>query len=368
MFRQNNNRENNNNNNNNNFSYLFNNDGEDIDEDKNKNRIAEKDKERETEKQQEREREREQREQRERDKDIIVEENRNRDRTSENKKSKGFFSMGDSVENQKYIDKFLISNNIVSKFAYVILVLIVFIVVCDLGIYILSYFSSQQKENPYIINGVSDGSNPMIITQDPSDKSSIPIYRSQNQNNGIEFSWCLWLLLEGNKSSPNVKYQNIFNKGDSYYDKINGISTVNNGPGLYLSSLLNNENVLHVVMDTVNVAEGPTIIDIRNIPFKKWFHVCIRLENKSLDVYINGIISKRHTMISVPKQNYNDINICQNGGFSGKLSNFRYYAYGLSSLQISTLMSGGPNLNSSSSSNTSSPNYSGFLSNSWFNA
>jgi hypothetical protein len=121
-------------------------------------------------------------------------------------------------------------------------------------------------------------------------------------------------------------------------------------------------------MDTVNVTEGPTVIDIKNIPFKKWFHVCIRLENKSLDVYINGIISKRHTMISVPKQNYNDINICQNGGFSGKLSNFRYYSYGLSSLQISTLMSGGPTPSTSQAANLSSPNYSSFLSNSWFNA
>jgi hypothetical protein len=363
LFGQNNN--NNNREKNNDFSYLFNNNDDineekeekkDIDIDRDVDRVREKEKEKEKEKERERERERE------RDKETVRE--GEQEKKSNNEK-KGFFYMGNS--SQRYVDNFLISNNLVSKFAYVILILIIFIVVCDLGIFILGYFSSTQKENPYIISGLSDGSNPIVIAQDPSDKSSIPIYRSHNQNKGIEFSWCLWLLLEGNQSLPKIKYQNIFNKGDSYYDKINGISTVNNGPGLYVSSLFDNENILHVVMDTVNVKEGPTIIDISNIPFKKWFHVCIRLENKSLDVYINGIITKRHTMISVPKQNYNDINICQNGGFSGKLSSFRYYAYGLSSLEISTLMMGGPNLNTSNSTNLTSPNYSSFLSNSWFN-
>jgi hypothetical protein len=277
-------------------------------------------------------------------------------------------SNSDSNSNSSsYIDRFTRSNSTVSKVVFLIIALILFLVFCNLGITLIGYFSSFNNQSPYIVHGYLDGSNPVIIAQDPKDTSSITILRSNNQNKGIEFTWCTWLLLEGNKSKPTVQYQNIFNKGDSYYDPSNGISTVNNGPGLYLSSLVNNENILHVVMDTVNPVEGPAIIDIKNIPFKKWFHVSIRLENKTIDVYINGTIASRYNMKSVPKQNYYDINICQNGGFSGKLSNLRYYAYALSSLEINSIVFGGPNLKSSSyASEASSANYSAFLSNSWY--
>ena len=111
---------------------------------------------------------------------------------------------------------------------------------------------------------------------------SVSIIRSNNANSGIEFTWSIWLLLKNNTSDK--KYKNIFNKGDSYYNHT-GISLVNNSPGLYLSSLVNNQNILHVIMDTVNPSDGPSIIDIDGLPFNKWFHVAIRIQNKVLDVY-----------------------------------------------------------------------------------
>ena len=262
-----------------------------------------------------------------------------------------------------YGNSFLNSNSIVAKFVFIILVFILFLVFCNLGTTLIGYFT-QPSKSPYIIYGMLDGTNALVVSQDPSKTDSIPITRSNDEKTGMEFSWSVWLLLSDN--STKKSYQNIFNKGDSSY--VNGISQVNNGPGLYLSSLINNENNLHIIMDTVDINVGQAKIDVNGVPFNKWFLVVIRLENKVLDVYINGTITSRYNMKSVPKQNYNDINICQNGGFVGQLSNLRYHNYALSSFAINNIVMRGPNLNASKLDSTriTAKDSPYFLSSSWY--
>jgi hypothetical protein len=185
-----------------------------------------------------------------------------------------------------------------------------------------------------------EGTNALIISQNPSVEGSVPITSSNNQDTRMEFTWSSWLLLTNNSSTSS--YQNIFNKSNSTYT--NGISQVNNGPGLYLSSLKNNENMLHVMMDTVDPSVGQSIINIEGAPFNEWFHIAIRLENKVLDIYMNDTITKRFNMKAAPKQNYNDVNICQNGGFHGEISKLRYCDSALSAFEINNILMIGPNI------------------------
>ena len=84
-------------------------------------------------------------------------------------------------------------------------------------------------------------------------------------------------------------------------------------------------------------------ITIPDIPLNKWVNVIIRCQNKTLDVYINGIITQSILLLGVPKQNYGDVWLCANGGFSGYVSNLWYYNYALTAPQISSLVSKGPN-------------------------
>jgi hypothetical protein len=266
---------------------------------------------------------------------------------------------------------FLNSNSLVAKFAFFIIVLIIFIILCNLGISFIGYLL-QTPSSPYIVKGLINGSNPVVITQDPSLLTSVNIKRSNNRKTGIEFTWSVWILVSSNDMSSTankITYRNIFNKGDSSYDNTssgNGQSRISNGPGLYLSSLNKNENVLRVVMDSVNSNVGPSVIEVKGIPFNKWCHVVIRLENKVLDVYVNGTLTSRIIMIDVAKQNYDDINVCQNGGFNGQLSNLRYFDYALKASEINGIVQKGPDLKTSSlaSSNIVSSPY--FLSSLWF--
>jgi hypothetical protein len=174
-------------------------------------------------------------------------------------------------------------------------------------------------------------------------------------------------------------WKHIFNKGNNEYKAANplayskdngtgdGFATVNNAPGLYVSD---KDNVLAFKMDTisanVNTTPDAKTITIPNIPIGKWFHLALRLQNKVLDAYVNGVIYARQTFTSLPKQNNDNIHLFQNGGFPGQISNLRYFDSALSIFQINSIVSYGPNLTSANLASQYSGTYD-YLSSAWYN-
>jgi hypothetical protein len=85
----------------------------------------------------------------------------------------------------------------------------------------------------------------------------------------------------------------------------------------------------------------------------------MRCQNKTLDVYINGTIVRSVQLAGVPKQNYGDVFVAMNGGFSGYVSNLWYYNYGLGTAAIQNIVQNGPNTKmvGSNAMNMKNPNY-----------
>jgi hypothetical protein len=273
--------------------------------------------------------------------------------------------------NMKAPLEFLQSNTIIAKFSVLILVIIGFVFLLYLGISLLQYLASPPS-NPYVIHGMIDGGTQKNINQDPNATGSVYIERSNNQLNGIEYTWSVWLYVSKINTSQSIgTYSHIFNKGDTIHWDTDGISLMNNGPGLYLS---NADNSLLVVCDTVNYTTGnrnvdSAKIDIPNIPMNKWFHIGIRMKNTVLDVYMNGIIANRKVLPYLPKLNYGTVNICNgNGitnGFQGSLSNLRYFNTALNVFDINSIVAAGPSLKSLDSPSSSNSGYN-YLSNMWY--
>jgi hypothetical protein len=145
---------------------------------------------------------------------------------------------------------------------------------------------------------------------------------------------------------------------------------VNNGPGLYLglddtsTSITGKQYKLITVMNTVGSGENPyETIDINSIPINQWFNLMIRLENKIMDIYMNGSIVKRLAFTNVPKQNYDSVFVCGNGGFAGELSDLRYFNRSLNVFDINSIVYVGPNLKANKGSLPRSYDY---LSSSWY--
>jgi len=247
--------------------------------------------------------------------------------------------------------EFLNSNSIIAKFAFLILVLVAFIFILKLSVWLIAYFLSPSKQ-PYLVKGMIPGNIPYVIQQDPNVQGAIPLERSTNKD-GIEFSWSVWLNITsvGDKTG---QYQHIFHKGEQKISPDTGLNFPNNAPGLYVAP---HTNKLVVMMNTFTTINEE--VDIPNFPMNKWVHVVIRVTNNVLDVYINGSLAKRHILSSVPKQNDGNVYVALNGGFSGNLSNLRYYNYSLQPGEILSITNSGPNLtvNSQSTALNSTPPY-----------
>ena len=100
-------------------------------------------------------------------------------------------------------------------------------------------------------------------------------------------------------------------------------------------------------------------ITIPDIPLNKWVNVMIRCRNKTVDIYVNGTITKSIQLIGVPKQNYGDVFVAMNGGFDGYISNLWYFDNALGSSQIQNIVKKGPNTKmvGSSAMDQKDPNY-----------
>ena len=255
-------------------------------------------------------------------------------------------------------NEFMQSNSIVSKFVFLVLVLVAFMILLNIGIKIIAYFLTPSR-TPYIVKGMIGGNSRRVISQDPSKSDAITIYRSNNQDTGMEFTWNVWLKVDG--VGANDTRDHIFSKGGNGRAATSGDwkGTMNaNAPGLYLNA---SSNELIFKMDEYVAQET---VSIPNIPMKRWFNVSIRLENKILDIYINGTVAKRIVFDSVPKQNYDDIFVCYNGGFQGSLSNLRYYDRALNVFQINNIVMAGPSLKSAD--DPDNPSTFDYLSGRWF--
>jgi hypothetical protein len=259
--------------------------------------------------------------------------------------SEGVFNQFTSNKYVNATSEFLSSNSLVAKVAFLLLVLFIFILLLRIGISLLGYIFSANR-SPKLLNGMIDAKQLVVVPQNPKDANSVNIPRSMNENKGIEFTWSCWIHID-DLTYNSGKYRGIFYKGNDFSVNTNdnqGLNFPNNAPGLYIAPDTNN---LEILMSTFNVINEKIIVT--NIPLNKWVNVIIRCQNRTIDVYINGTIVKSQKLSGVPRQNFGNVYIAPNGGFSGYISNLWYYDYALSPLEISRLVSKGPNTNMISS-------------------
>ena len=93
------------------------------------------------------------------------------------------------------ISDFLKSNTLVSKVVFLILVIIVFILLLRGGVSFLTWLF-EPTPSPHLTSGMKDAKKLLVIPQDPSNPNSIPVMRSINQRDGLEFTWTVWIYVD----------------------------------------------------------------------------------------------------------------------------------------------------------------------------
>jgi hypothetical protein len=281
-------------------------------------------------------------------------------------------SFSNPTEVQTTNSSFLDSNGIIAKVVFLIMVILVFLLLFFLLVKLIGYFS-QTPSNPMLVNGQINGTKKIVISQNPANKGSKTIARSNNRAAGIEFTWCVWLQLSDNTASSNATlnwYSPVFVKGDVSLTNngTNEYCSLNNGPGVYFGKP-SEPNRLYILMDTVDtpaIESSALVIEIPNLP-AEYFHLAVRCQNTYIDVYINGNLVKRKNLMNVPKQNYYNVVVSPENGFNGVLSNLQYFSSALSVIDINAIVRKGPNTKdiTQSAFNSNSVNT---ISTAWYNS
>jgi hypothetical protein len=281
------------------------------------------------------------------------------------------FSSNQYVQGGK---EFLQSNSIVAKFAFLILVLLVFMMLLSLGSAILARVFAQ-SHNPILIDGMINSNQLMIIPQDPSKPGAKPILRSNNAREGLEFTWSVWININDYGYKQN-EYKHVFHKGNNNISRggtsagVSGINYPNNSPGLYITPMIpdaSNGNTAGLLVKMNSFNEIDEDITITNIPLNKWVNIIIRVTKQNqLDVYISGTLVKRHLLAGVPKQNYGDVYASLNGGFSGNTADLRYFETALSTSKIQAIVNKGPNTKLVTGKSVSKSDTNKYISTRWY--
>lgn len=98
-----------------------------------------------------------------------------------------------------------------------------------------------------------------------------------------------------------------------------------------------------VSINNIEMIYDVEYLDIE-IPYKKMTHITFVLENKILNVYLNGKLRKIHKFIGEPIINNNNMFFNQQNSYNGSLFNFNYIPYEIDNEHVEELSRDIPNV------------------------
>ena len=209
--------------------------------------------------------------------------------------------------------------------------IIILVLIFYVARYLIIKYQTNTIDSPYLLNSSKNAKHALVISQDKTSINYIPIKKSEEQD-GIQFTYGFWFLIDSFDYKKG-EWKHIMHKG-------NASSYPNRAPGVWIHP---DRNAIRVYMNTLdNILE---YADIDNLPVRKWIYMNIILNNKNLDLYINGYLKIRKELTSLPKQNDDDFWVNMYGGFEGYVSNIRYYSRAIDFNEINSMVKQGPSIN-----------------------
>jgi Concanavalin A-like lectin/glucanases superfamily len=222
---------------------------------------------------------------------------------------------------------------------------------------------------PLTVNSLD---KPRNFDQNPSIKNATLLPLSDNERSGAEFSYSFFLWIDPSSFRQEEGLLHILHKGHPVpYPLL--------GPGIFLHS---NTNTLRVYMNSSTTWNN--YVDVENIPVKKWVHIVVMARDNSIEVYINGNVSKRLSITDgVLYQNFGNLYLFSQrpillnknlipslvgeslqifGTYTGNFSNLVYFSYALSYTEIQSLVQGGASAKTEKKSEDSPP----YLEDTWW--
>ncbi len=213
--------------------------------------------------------------------------------------------------------KFRGTSTLVQIFTVVIIIIILIILIMWIK-HLYDRAQYKSKQSPFIIT------NP--INAFKKNGQSVIRKRVPYPTDGLAFTYSLWIYIaDWNYNFGDWK--NIFVKGDDNM----------RAPGLWLYPKTNS---LHARINThADVNEG---CDVRNIPLQKWVHIVYVLNNRTVDLYIDGKLERSCVLRGVPVLNNLPVQVAYGGGFYGQIAKMQYFTRPINPNEVTEIYSEGP--------------------------
>ena len=192
------------------------------------------------------------------------------------------------------------------------------VVIVLLIYFVYLYFFAKSNQSTLV--SYHDATQQMSISA-----SSLPAGATTNYTFSVWFYINEWNYRYGEEKV-------IFQRSDANNDP---------APKVYLDPTTNNLQVSLATYQS-NSTSNVSLCGIDNIPIQAWTNFTMTLNNRALDLYLNGKLVRTCVLPGVPKMNpASNVVVCPNGGFSGYLSNFQYIANAINPTQAYNIYKAG---------------------------
>jgi len=242
------------------------------------------------------------------------------------------FSKNNSIPNtaQKLVNS-ATKNSSTGKVIFLI-VAVLFIAFIIYIVYVAVKSSQDAATNsPVIVNDVIDA----YVAR--------PAFSLPQVTNGMNQTFSTWIYVK-DWNYKFGQYKNILWKGNPPASSTNG-SAPNVGnihcPSIWLYPLTNS---LKVITST-SAPEQIESCDIQNIPLMAWVHITYVLNNRSVDLYVNGKLERSCALRGIPTITNDPVYITSGtpqAGFYGKIGKTQYFTKALLPNDVATTYQQGP--------------------------
>jgi len=214
-----------------------------------------------------------------------------------------------------------------------IIIAIIFIVFIIYIIYVAVISANQDQANsPVIVNDVLDAN------------IERPAFTLPQVTEGMNHSFSTWIYVK-DWNYKFGQYKNILWKGNPPNVSNTSTSAALNSnyhcPSMWLYPLTNSLKVVTSTSDT----HGVESCDIQNIPLMTWVHIVYVLNNRTVDIYLNGKLERSCALRGIPVISNDPVHITSGNpqaGFYGKIGKTQYFTRALLPNDIANLYQKGP--------------------------
>ena len=213
-----------------------------------------------------------------------------------------------------------------------IIILVLFIAFIIYIIYVAVTASKQAAANsPVIVNDVLDA----YIAR--------PAFTLPQVTQGMNQTFSTWIYVK-DWNYKFGQYKNILWKGNPNLTSTTSANpSVSNihCPSIWLYPLTNS---LKVVTST-SVPEQVESCDIQNIPLMSWVHIVYVLNNRTVDIYMNGKLERSCALRGIPTITNDPVYITSGSpqpGYYGKIGKTQYFTKALLPNDVANLYQKGP--------------------------